>query len=115
MPAVPGGDRALYPLTLSPYLAKHIPGNPTVLPVFLPGAGGSAAVNNAYSLAAPDGLTLVTLLVAVITAQALGDESVKYDVAKLNWIGRIADATRVLLSRAASAPTASPSCAAARW
>jgi tripartite-type tricarboxylate transporter receptor subunit TctC len=97
VPSVPGGDRALYPLTFAGYFAKHIPGNPTVLPVFMPGAGGSAAVNNAYGVAAPDGLTLVTPLVAVITAQALGDESVKYDVAKLAWIGRIADATRVLL------------------
>jgi tripartite-type tricarboxylate transporter receptor subunit TctC len=97
VPSVPGGDRALYPLTFAGFFAKHIPGNPQVLPVFMPGAGGSAAVNNAYSVAAPDGLTLVTPLVAVITAQALGDESVKYDVARLNWIGRIADATRVLM------------------
>jgi tripartite-type tricarboxylate transporter receptor subunit TctC len=63
----------------------------------MPGAGGSLAVNNAYSIATPDGLTLVTPLVAVVTAQAIGDESVRYDVSKLNWIGRIADATRVLL------------------
>ena len=63
----------------------------------MPGAGGSAAVNYAYNVSDPDGLTLVTPLVAVISAQAVGDESVKYDVRKLNWIGRIADATRVLL------------------
>ncbi len=63
----------------------------------MPGAGGSTAVNNAYSVAAPDGLTLVTPLVAVATAQAVGEESVKYDVTKFNWIGRISDATRTLL------------------
>jgi tripartite-type tricarboxylate transporter receptor subunit TctC len=48
-------------------------------------------------MAAPDGLTLVTPLVAVATAQAVGEESVKYDVTKFNWIGRISDATRALL------------------
>jgi tripartite-type tricarboxylate transporter receptor subunit TctC len=54
-------------------------------------------VNNAYSVAAPDGLTLVTPLVAVVTAQAVGDETVKYDVTKMHWIGRTTGATRVLL------------------
>ena len=97
VPSAPGGDRALYPTILAGFLGKHIPGNPAVLPVFMPGAGGSVALNNAYTVAAPDGLTIVTPLVAVITAQAVGDELVKYDVSKFNWIGRIADATRVLL------------------
>src|SRR5262245_7033916 len=97
VPSAPGGDRALYPLTFAPFLGKNIPGNPTVQPVFMPGAGGSTAVNNAYSIAAPDGLTLVTPLVAVAAAQAVGEESVKYDVSRFNWIGRISDATRVLL------------------
>ncbi len=97
VPSSPGGDRALYPVTLAPYLSKHIPGNPTIQPVFMPGAGGSVALNNAYSVAAPDGLTLVTPLVAVATAQAVGEESVKYDATKFNWIGRITGATRILV------------------
>jgi tripartite-type tricarboxylate transporter receptor subunit TctC len=97
VPSSPGGDRGLYPTVFAPFFSKYIPGNPTVLPVFMPGAGGSTAVNNVYSVAAPDGLTLVTPLVAVATAQAVGEESVKYDVTRMNWIGRISDATRVLL------------------
>lgn len=97
VPSSPGGDRGLYPTVFAPFFSKHIPGNPTILPVFMPGAGGSTAVNNVYSVAAPDGLTLVTPLVAVATAQAVGEELVKYDATKLNWIGRISDATRVLL------------------
>jgi tripartite-type tricarboxylate transporter receptor subunit TctC len=97
VPSAPGGDRALYPMIFAPFFGKHIPGNPSVQPVFMPGAGGSTAVNNAYGMAAPDGLTVVTPLVAVVSAQAIGDDTVKYDVAKLNWIGRISDATRVLL------------------
>jgi tripartite-type tricarboxylate transporter receptor subunit TctC len=96
LPTAPGGGRSLYALPFSGYFGKHIPGNPNVLPVFMPGAGGSIAVNNAYSVAAPDGLTLVSPLASVISAQAVGDESVKYDAAKLNWIGRITDGTRLL-------------------
>jgi tripartite-type tricarboxylate transporter receptor subunit TctC len=85
VPSAPGGDRALYPLTFAPFFSKHVPGNPNVQVVFMPGAGGSTAVNNAYGMAVPDGLTLVTPLVAVAT------------VTKFNWIGRISDATRALL------------------
>ena len=100
IPSAPGGDRALYPTVLAPFLSKHIPGNPKVVPVFMPGAGGSTGVNNVYNVATPDGLTLVTPLVAVVTAQAVGDETVKYDVSKMHWIGRITGATRVLLMSA---------------
>src|SRR4051794_20769668 len=55
VPSSPGGDRGLYPTVFAPFFGKHIPGSPAVVPVFMPGAGGSTAVNNAYGVAAPDG------------------------------------------------------------
>lgn len=97
VPSTPGGDRALYVLTFIPYFAKNIPGNPTVTPVFMPGAGGSNGVNYTYNVAAPDGLSITSPLTGVVMAQATGDPSVKYDVAKFNWIGRTSDATRIFL------------------
>jgi tripartite-type tricarboxylate transporter receptor subunit TctC len=69
VPSAPGGDRALYPLTFAPYFSKNLPGNPNVQVVFMPGAGGSTAVNNAYGMAAPDGLTLVTPLVGLAASR----------------------------------------------
>src|SRR5580692_9515340 len=96
LPTAPGGGRALYALPFAEAYGRHIPGNPTVVPIFMPGAGGSTAVNNAYGVAAPDGLTIVSPLKSVVTAQAVGDPSVKYDVAKMNWLGRITDATEIL-------------------
>ncbi len=95
LPTAPGGGRALYALPFAEAYGRHIPGNPTVLPVFMPGAGGSTAVNNAYGVAEHDGLTIVSPLKSVVMAQAVGDSSVKYDVAKLNWLGRITDATQI--------------------
>jgi len=114
VPSTPGGDRALYPLTLAPYFSKQIPGNPTSRSCSCPGAGGSRRSTMPYSVAAPDGLTLVTPLVAVATAQAVGEESVKYDVTRFNWIGRISDATRTLLMSSKVPARTLPSCAAAR-
>src|SRR4051794_6989542 len=98
LPTSPGGGRALYALPFAEAFARHIPGNPTILPVFMPGAGGSTAINNAHSVAEPDGLTIVSPLKGSVIAQAIGDRSVKYDLTKFNWIGRITDATQIFFA-----------------
>ena len=95
IPSAPGGARVLYTLPVVEFIGRHLPGKPNVQPVFMPGAGGSLAINYAYN-AARDGLTIVTPLVAAATSQAVADESVKYDLTRMHWIGRTADATRVL-------------------
>ena len=96
IPSAPGGGRVFYTLPVIEFLGRHLPGKPTVQPVFMPGAGGSLAINYAYNAAPRDGLTIVTPLVAAATSQAVAEESVKYDLNKMSWIGRTADATRVL-------------------
>ena len=95
VPSTPGGDRALYVLAFAPFFGKHIPGNPTVTPVFMPGAGGSNGVNYAFNVATPDGLTIVTPLTGVVMAQAMGEDSVRYNVLKFHWLGRTSDSTRI--------------------
>jgi tripartite-type tricarboxylate transporter receptor subunit TctC len=96
IPSAPGGDRVFYTLPFAEFYGRHIPGNPTVVPVFMPGAGGSLAINYTYNVAPHDGLTIVTPLVAAASSQAIGETSVKYDLTKMNWIGRTSDATRVI-------------------
>lgn len=106
IPTGPGGDRALYTLPFASYYGRHIPGNPTVIAVFMPGAGGSLALNNIANVAAPDGLTITTPLGSVLNAQIIGDESVKYDARKFKWIGRTDSSTRVLtVSKTVTAQT----------
>lgn len=97
VPTTPGGDRALYTLPVANIIGRHIPGRPTVVVNYMPGAGGALAVNNLYSVAAPDGLTIATPLAPVVIAQATGDKSVQYDVRRMNWIGRTADANGILV------------------
>lgn len=101
-PGAPGGDRGLYAFPFMKHFGRHLPGNPNVVPAFMPGAGGATAINYIYGIAASDGLTLATPLAPVVIAQAIGSSAVKYDVAKLSWIGRIADATRILFVTAGS-------------
>ncbi len=44
--------------SLAPFMKKHIPGNPTVIVKFMPGAGGQKAQNFLYEKARPDGQTI---------------------------------------------------------
>ena len=47
----PGGSYDLYGRLAAEFLGRHIPGNPTVIPVNMPGAGGFKAVEYLYTLA----------------------------------------------------------------
>jgi tripartite-type tricarboxylate transporter receptor subunit TctC len=96
IPSAPGGDRVFYTLPFAEHFGRHIPGNPAIQPVFMPGAGGSLAINYTYNVAPRDGLTIVTPLVGAAASQAMGEDSVKYDLMKMRWIGRTADTTRVV-------------------
>ena len=53
----PGGTADLRTKTIVSILQKYIPGNPTILTQYVPGAGGRQAASQVYR-AAPDGLTI---------------------------------------------------------
>jgi tripartite-type tricarboxylate transporter receptor subunit TctC len=96
IPTTPGGDRMANAAPFIRYFGRHIPGQPNVVPTFMPGAGGAVGMNYLQSVASRDGLTIATPLAPVVIAQVTREKSVKYDVARMNWIGRTADSTQVL-------------------
>lgn len=96
IPTTPGGDRMANAAPLIKFIGRHIPGQPNVVPTFMPGAGGAVGMNYLQSVASRDGLTIATPLAPVVVAQVTGEKTVKYDVAKMNWIGRTANSTQVL-------------------
>src|SRR5580704_12651315 len=53
-----GGGYDIYARTLARYMGKHIPGNPTLVPQNMPGAGSLKVVNYLYGVAAKDGTAL---------------------------------------------------------
>src|SRR5262245_21071451 len=52
----PGGLGDLRLKAILPYLKKHIPGQPNIVPEYMPGGGGRKAANYIYRNARPDGL-----------------------------------------------------------
>jgi len=56
----PGGGYDLYARTLARYMGRHIPGNPTMVPQNMPGAGGIKVMNYLYNVARKDGTVIGT-------------------------------------------------------
>jgi tripartite-type tricarboxylate transporter receptor subunit TctC len=69
------------------HLGKHIPGKPNVIVQEMPGGAHLLATNHAFSVAKPDGLTLLALNSAVGIAQLMKVEAVRFDLRKFSWLG----------------------------
>ena len=83
----PGGMGDLRAKALASGLTRNIPGNPTIVFQYMPGAGGRKATNHIYSTAKPDGLTLLRVSSSIIPYEVLGEPGVQYDIDKLNYLG----------------------------
>jgi tripartite-type tricarboxylate transporter receptor subunit TctC len=69
------------------FLGKHVPGNPSIVARNMPGGGGLVAANYTYSVAKPDGLTILAVSRANYLEQIAGRPEVKADFRKFGWIG----------------------------
>ena len=57
----PGGGYDTYARLVARHMGKHIPGNPTVVPQNMPGAGSLRATNWLYESAEQDGTVFLTM------------------------------------------------------
>ena len=90
VPTGPGGGYALYGQILSRYLAAHIPGRPTLVLKYMPGAGGNVAANYLFKVAPKDGSVIAALFSTLTVTQALQPAGVQFDATKFSWLGSIA-------------------------
>ncbi|MDP2643446.1 MAG: hypothetical protein Q8P24_00760 [Desulfobacterales bacterium] len=82
----PGGTGDMRMRSVMPYLKKYIPGNPTLVAAYMPGAGGRKGANHIYS-ARPDGLTIAQVGAGLVANALLGEAGVMYDINKLIYLG----------------------------
>jgi tripartite-type tricarboxylate transporter receptor subunit TctC len=81
----------------APFIARHIPGKPAIVPENRPGGVGVIAANYMFSVAKPDGLT-IGLMFGMVTQGLMRGEGVRYDPAQFQLLGAISQ-TQVLLAR----------------
>jgi tripartite-type tricarboxylate transporter receptor subunit TctC len=82
-----GYDRAAR--LVAKHIVKYIPGNPDVIVQNMPGAGSVTAANYVWSVAKPDGLTLLMPHNNIYLSQLSGQKEVKFDLPKFQWIGSL--------------------------
>lgn len=82
-----GGDYDLHGRLLARHIGKHIPGNPTVVPRNVEGAGGVRLPNVLYNSAPRDGTTFGIVFRSVPFDPLLGNKAVQFEATKLTWIG----------------------------
>jgi tripartite-type tricarboxylate transporter receptor subunit TctC len=83
-----GGAYDLGGRLMARYLARYIPGNPTLVPQNMPGASSVRAASYIYSVAPRDGTTLGTAQPTIILNKLL-DPRASYEPEKYTWIGRL--------------------------
>jgi tripartite-type tricarboxylate transporter receptor subunit TctC len=94
----PGGDYDLRMRMVARHISRHIPGNPTIVPTNMPGAGQMLVANWLANVAPKDGTAIVALSQNMAVNQATGASGVKYDVRQFNWIGNTTDTPNVINS-----------------
>ncbi len=81
----PGGGYDLYGRLMARFMQKYLPGS-TIIVKNVPGAGHIIGCNAIYR-AKPNGLTFGTFNRALPLAQVAGLKGIKYDLAKMTWLG----------------------------
>lgn len=84
----PGGSYDLYGRLAAEFLGRHIPGNPTVVTVNMPGAGGFKAVDYLYKVAPQDGTHLGSTP-QQLAMTLLVDDKMGIDPRRFNYLGRL--------------------------
>jgi len=91
-----GGSYGAYTQIGARHIGKHLPGNPSVVVQFMPGAGGIKATNYLYNAAAKDGGVLGTVTKDLALEQALRPQNAKYDARKFGWVGSFSEYIAVI-------------------
>jgi tripartite-type tricarboxylate transporter receptor subunit TctC len=84
-----GGGYDAYARLLARYIGKHIPGEPSIVPQQMTGAGSLRAANYMFSVAPKDGAVLGIFSRSMGVAPLLGQA--EFDSRKFTWLGSITD------------------------
>lgn len=86
-----GGGYDLYARVLSKHMGRHIPGNPSIVPQNMPGAGSLRLANFLYNAAPKDGTTLGMIGRGLAMEPLIGASQPQYDARKFTWLGSGSD------------------------
>jgi tripartite-type tricarboxylate transporter receptor subunit TctC len=99
----PGGGYDVYARALARHMARHIPGNPSIVVQNMPGAGSIKAANYLYNIAPKDGTVFGGFSRGAFLDPLLGrGDGVQYVAARYGWLGSISNEVGVCAFRSDS-------------
>src|SRR5262245_47742232 len=93
-----GGGYDLYARMVARHLARHIPGNPQVVPKNMEGAGGLRLANWLYQAAPRDGTVIGATSRNIAFEPLIGNKAAQYDSRQFTWLGSANDEVSVCAS-----------------
>jgi tripartite-type tricarboxylate transporter receptor subunit TctC len=100
---MPGGEYDLWARLIVRHMGKHLPGNPNLIAVNMPGAGGITAANHLFNIAEQDG-TVIGMIGRNLPYQALVQQKgILFDPLKFHWLGSPDVSNRVCVAIAGAA------------
>jgi tripartite-type tricarboxylate transporter receptor subunit TctC len=84
-----GGGYDAYARLLARFFGKHIPGNPTIVPQQMTGAGSLRSANYIYSVAPKDGSVFGTFSRSMGISPLI--DKAAFDSRKFTWLGSVTD------------------------
>jgi len=88
-----GSGYDIYARLLARFIGRHIPGNPTIIPQNMPGAGSLKAAMYLHGIAPKDGSVIATIGRSAPIEPLLGDA--QFDGRSFTWLGSIASNSSV--------------------
>jgi tripartite-type tricarboxylate transporter receptor subunit TctC len=82
-----GGGYDLYARLIARRLGQHVPGNPTVVPKNMEGAGSLRLANYLYAAAPRDGTVIGAISRGAAFDPLLNEQGARFDASKFSWIG----------------------------
>jgi tripartite-type tricarboxylate transporter receptor subunit TctC len=86
IPSGIGGGYDTYGRLAARHLGRFLPGNPTLIPKNMPGAGGVVLANYLYNVAPKDGSAIALVQGGTPFEPLFGVSQARFDVNKFNWI-----------------------------
>ncbi len=95
----PGGGYDIYARTLARHLVRHLPGNPEIVPMNMPGAGSAKAASYMATIAPKDGTEIGAIFPGAVMEPLLGSKTkFSYDPSKFQFLGTLANSTRMCVT-----------------
>ena len=94
----PATDYDQYSRLIARFMGKHIPGNPSMIVVNMPGGGGITAANYMAQVAPQDGTVIGIVSQGLAADQALGmSPQLKANLREFNWLANVIFSNQLLV------------------